>query len=62
MRSTRGSELKSMAEAEEMARLWKKATVTDVEGDYLLHVTGPEGFARAVAEFIDTQVTAPVGA
>jgi pimeloyl-ACP methyl ester carboxylesterase len=62
MRSTRGSELRTLAEAQEMARLWKNATVSDVEGDYLLHVTGPEGFANAVANFIDTKVTAPVGA
>jgi pimeloyl-ACP methyl ester carboxylesterase len=56
MRSTRGSELASIAEAEEMARLWADATVTDVEGDYLLHITGPEAFAQAVATFIDTRV------
>jgi 2-(acetamidomethylene)succinate hydrolase len=62
MRSTRGSELRTPAEAEEIARLWKNATVTDVEGDYLLHITGPEAFANAVANFIDTKVTAAVSA
>jgi hypothetical protein len=45
-----------------MATLWKNASVADVEGDYLLHVTGPEAFARAVAEFIDTKVGVRVGA
>jgi len=56
MRSTRGSELATLAEAEAMAKLWTNATVTDVEGDYLLHITGPEAFASAVVNFIDTKV------
>ncbi|MBV9579838.1 MAG: alpha/beta hydrolase [Chloroflexi bacterium] len=62
MRSTRGSELATLADAQAIAKLWKNPTVTDVEGDYLLHITGPEAFANAVATFIDTQVPAAVTA
>ncbi len=62
MRSTRGSELATLAEAAEMAKLWKNATVSDVEGDYLLHITGPEAFAEAVTSFIDTSIGAGVRA
>jgi pimeloyl-ACP methyl ester carboxylesterase len=58
MRSTRGSELATLADADEMGKMWKNATVSDVEGDYLLHITGPEPFAQAVADFIDTRVSA----
>jgi pimeloyl-ACP methyl ester carboxylesterase len=57
-RSTRGSELATLQDAQDIARLWRDATVQDVEGDYLLHITGPEAFAGAVAGFIDTRVTA----
>ena len=46
---------------EEMAKLWQIATVTDVEGDYLLHITGPEAFAEAIAGFIDGKVTSSAG-
>jgi pimeloyl-ACP methyl ester carboxylesterase len=60
MRSTRGSELATLADAQDMAKLWRNATVQDVEGDYLLHITGTEAFANAVAGFIDTKV-APAG-
>src|SRR3954464_2211730 len=56
MRSTRGSELETLADAQDIAKLWRNATVLDVEGDYLLHITGPEAFAGAVAGFIDTKV------
>jgi hypothetical protein len=56
MRSTRGSELATLADAQDIAKLWRNATVQDVEGDYLLHITGPEAFAGAVAGFIDTKV------
>jgi pimeloyl-ACP methyl ester carboxylesterase len=59
-RSTRGSELASLQEAQDMAKLWRDATVQDVEGDYLLHITGPGAFANAIAGFIDTKV-APAG-
>ena len=59
-RSTRGSELASLQEAQDIARLWQDATVVDVDGDYLLHITGPEEFANAIAGFIDTRV-APAG-
>jgi hypothetical protein len=59
MRSTRGSELASLADAQDIAKLWRNATVQDVEGDYLLHITGPEAFANAVAGFIDNQVSLP---
>ena len=62
MRSTRGSELATLADAQDMAKLWRTATVQDVEGDYLLHITGPEAFAGAVAGFIDAKVTAGVAA
>jgi pimeloyl-ACP methyl ester carboxylesterase len=57
MRSTRGSELATLAEAQDIAKLWSNGTAVDVEGDYLLHITGPEAFAQAVATFIDTRVT-----
>src|SRR4051812_18028454 len=60
LRSTRGSELATLSDAQDMGKLWRNATVQDVEGDYLLHITGPEAFACAVAGFIDTQV-APAG-
>ena len=56
MRSTRGSELTTLADAQDMAKLWRRCTVSDVEGDYLLHITGPEAFAGAVARFIDAEV------
>jgi hypothetical protein len=59
MRSTRGSELATLQDAQDIAELWLNATVSDVEGDYLLHITGPEAFAQAIAGFIDTQVQAP---
>jgi 2-(acetamidomethylene)succinate hydrolase len=55
-RSTRGSELATLQDAEDIAGLWQDATVVDVEGDYLLHITGPEAFANAIAGFIDTKV------
>jgi len=61
MRSTRGSALATLAEAEAMAKLWKAATVMDVEGDYLLHITGPEAFAQAVVSFIDARVSLSPG-
>ena len=57
MRSTRGSELTTTAQAEEMAKLWKHGSVVDVEGDYLLYVTAPEALAKAIETFIDTKVT-----
>ena len=56
MRSTRGSELATLDEARDIAKLWQHATVSDVEGDYLLHITGPEAFAEAIVRFIDTGV------
>lgn len=59
-RSTRGSELATLQDAQDIAGLWRDATVVDVEGDYLLHITGPEAFANAIASFIDTKV-APAG-
>jgi 2-(acetamidomethylene)succinate hydrolase len=59
LRSTRGSELASLADAQDIAKLWQDATVQDVEGDYLLHITGPEAFANAVAGFIDSKVGVP---
>jgi pimeloyl-ACP methyl ester carboxylesterase len=60
MRSSRNSELTTTAEAEEMAKLWKHGSAVDVEGDYLLHVTSPEAFAKAVETFVDTKVSASV--
>jgi pimeloyl-ACP methyl ester carboxylesterase len=60
-RSTRGSELATLADAQDIARLWQNATVIDVKGDYLLHITGPEAFANAIAGFIDAQVGSAVG-
>ena len=59
-RSTRGSELASLQDAQDTAKLWRNATVQDVEGDYLLHITGPEALANAIAGFIDARV-APAG-
>ena len=59
-RSTRGSELATLQDARDIAGLWQDATVVDVEGDYLLHITGPEAFANAIAGFIDTKVV-PAG-
>jgi 2-(acetamidomethylene)succinate hydrolase len=56
MRSTRGSELATIEEAREIAKLWRDATVVDVEGDYLLHITGPEALAQAIVSFIDAKV------
>lgn len=56
LRSTRGSELESMAAARDLARCWKDATVMEVEGDYLLHVGSPGTTASALAEFIDGHV------
>jgi hypothetical protein len=56
MRSTRGSELATLDEARAIAKCWQRATVVDVEGDYLLHITGPEALAGAIATFIDTAV------
>jgi hypothetical protein len=55
-RSTRGSELATLDEARDIAGLWRNATVEDVEGDYLLHITGPEAFAASIAGFIDSHV------
>jgi pimeloyl-ACP methyl ester carboxylesterase len=59
-RSTRGSELGTLQDARDIAGLWRDATVQDVEGDYLLHITGPEAFAQAIAWFIDAKVRATV--
>jgi 2-(acetamidomethylene)succinate hydrolase len=60
MRSTRGSELATPADAEAIGKLWSNVTVSDVEGDYLLHITGPEAFAQAIAGFIDARVSQAV--
>jgi pimeloyl-ACP methyl ester carboxylesterase len=62
MRSTRGSELPTLAEAQAFAALWQDAMVTDVEGDYLLHITGPAALAQAISAFVDTRVTSPARA
>src|SRR6476659_6477952 len=61
-RSTRGSELATLQDAQDIAKLWRDATVVDVEGDYLLHITGPEAFANAIAGFIDAKVAPSVAA
>jgi hypothetical protein len=58
MRSTRGSELATLQDAQDIGKLWRDVTVTDVEGDYLLHITGPEAFAQAISGFIDAKVQA----
>jgi len=51
-RSTTGSELATWQEARDLARIWRNATVRDVAGDSLLHITGPAGLAAAITDFI----------
>lgn len=56
--STRGSEIRSPEEGQELASCWRDATVVEVEGDYLLHVVSPGPTAEALANMIDERVRA----
>jgi pimeloyl-ACP methyl ester carboxylesterase len=58
-RSTVDSEF-SQEQGRELAALWKRGQIVDVEGGYLLYVQNPAGTAQAINKFVESVNTAGV--